>query len=167
MLTVKRLKKSFGDRLLFSGADLEIKKGDRIVVLGPNGSGKTTLIRILLGHEMPDEGVIRWGAGVKIGYLPQIVEFRDESMSVLDCVIDELDISISSARNLLGGYYFRGEDVFKTVRNLSGGKSRLQLCILMYRGANMLILDEPTNHLDIQSLEWIEDAVSDFEGRCW
>lgn len=165
VLTVKRLKKSFGDRLLFSGADLEIKKGDRIVVLGPNGSGKTTLIRILLGHEMPDEGVIRWGAGVKIGYLPQIVEFRDESMSVLDCVIDELDISISSARNLLGGYYFRGEDVFKTVRNLSGGeKSRLQLCILMYRGANMLILDEPTNHLDIQSSEWIEDAVSDFEG---
>ncbi|NLM60975.1 MAG: ABC-F family ATP-binding cassette domain-containing protein, partial [Clostridiales bacterium] len=145
--------------------DLEIKKDDRIVILGPNGSGKTTLIRILLGQEMPDEGFIRWGSGVKIGYLPQIVEFRNENISVLDCVVDELNISVSTARNWLGGYYFRGEEVFKSVRALSGGeKSRLRLCILMYRGVNMLILDEPTNHLDIRSSEWIEEAISKYEG---
>jgi len=165
VLSVKRLKKSFGERLLFSDVDLEIKKDDRIVILGPNGSGKTTLIRILLGQEMPDEGFIRWGSGVKIGYLPQIVEFRNENISVLDCVVDELNISVSTARNWLGGYYFRGEEVFKSVRALSGGeKSRLRLCILMYRGVNMLILDEPTNHLDIRSSEWIEEAISKYEG---
>lgn len=165
VLSVKRLKKSFGDRLLFSDVDLEIKKDDRIVILGPNGSGKTTLVRILLGQETPDEGMIRWGASVKIAYLPQIVEFKNEYMSVLDCVVDELNISISSARNWLGGYYFRGEEVFKLVRDLSGGeKSRLKLCILMYKGANMLILDEPTNHLDLHSSEWIEEAISDYKG---
>jgi len=165
VLTIKSLKKSFGDRTLFSDISLEVKKDDRIVLLGANGTGKTTLVKILLGDEPYDEGKIRWGAGVKVAYLPQLVSFENERISVLDCVIGELGVSPATARNRLGSFHFRGEEVFKLICELSGGeKSRLKLCLLMYKGANMLILDEPTNHLDIRSTEWIEEAIESFEG---
>jgi len=165
VLTIKSLKKSFGNRVLFSGVNLEVKKDDRIVLLGANGTGKTTLVKILLGEETFDEGKIRWGEGVKVAYLPQLVSFSDERTTVLDCVVSELGISPAAARNRLGSFHFRGEEVFKLIRELSGGeKSRLKLCILMYKGANVLILDEPTNHLDIKSTEWIEEAIESFEG---
>jgi ATPase subunit of ABC transporter with duplicated ATPase domains len=165
VLTIKSLKKCFGDRCLFSDVSLEIKKDDRIALLGSNGTGKTTLVKILLGEEDYNEGKIRWGAGVKTAYLPQLVHFENERETVLDCIINELGVSPATARNRLGSFHFRGEDVFKLIRELSGGeKSRLKLCILMYNGANMLILDEPTNHLDIRSTEWIEEAIEGFDG---
>ena len=165
VVMARGLRFAFGSRSILKGVDLLVRRNDRLALIGNNGSGKTTLLRIITGELAPDEGAVKTGTSVKAGYLPQKVTFDNPGMSVLDTVRHELTIDEGSARNILAGFMFRGEDVFKTMDSLSGGElSRLKLCLLMQRDVNFLILDEPTNHLDIQSREWIEEALDAFEG---
>ncbi|MBQ4048928.1 MAG: ABC-F family ATP-binding cassette domain-containing protein [Clostridia bacterium] len=165
VLFVDRLSKYFGERCILNKVDLEVKKDESIALLGENGCGKTTFLKLLLGESIPDSGHIKWGANIKFAYLPQQVEFADPYATVLDTVMTELGLTDGSARNRLGSFHFRGDDVFKTVSVLSGGeKSRLKLCILLYKEINVLILDEPTNHLDIASREWMEGLLEEYEG---
>lgn len=165
IVLMRGVKKSFDSNRLLDGVDLLIKRDDRLALLGNNGAGKTTLLRIIRGELEPDAGFVRVGASVKAAYLPQHIHFEHPEMSVMETIRHEFIIDEGSARNMLAGFMFRGEDVFKAVGSLSGGElSRLKLCILMQRGVNFLILDEPTNHLDIQSREWVEEALDAFEG---
>ncbi len=164
-VAVRDLSMRFGERTVLDGVTFTLHGGDRMALLGANGCGKTTLLRAVLSEISCDAGSVRIGPSVRVGYLPQEVRFDEPGRSVLDTIRYAYPMDVGKARNLLAGFRFTGEDVFKTVSALSGGeKSRLKLCLLMQADVNLLVLDEPTNHLDLPSREWIEESLDAFGG---
>ena len=165
IVALEAVRKSYGDKLIINNANLTINRNDSIALIGPNGCGKTTLLKLIMGDEASDSGVVKVSESVKIAYMSQIITFEDENATVLDTLRYTFGHTMEKARSILAGFRFNANDILKKVSSLSGGeKSRLRLCLLMQDKINFLILDEPTNHLDIESRKWIEDAVSDFEG---
>jgi ATP-binding cassette subfamily F protein 3 len=152
-------------RTLLDDAELEVERGEHVVLVGPNGAGKTTLIETLAGRSEPAAGSVRLGHNVKIGYLSQHADSAAGEGTVLQAAQRETGLTGQKARDLLGAFLFSGADVEKQLSSISGGEQRrLSLAVLVASGANVLILDEPTNHLDVESREALEDALSAFEG---
>jgi len=165
---IEDLSHSYGNNILFLGANLEVERGDRIAFVGPNGAGKSTLLRLVMGSEKPDEGSARLGEhNVIAGYFEQNqAEALDLSKTVIDTLFEAVpDWTQTQVRSLLGSFCFSNEAVFKEVGKLSGGeKARLALALMLLSPCNLLVLDEPTNHLDIPAKQMLESALQEYEG---
>ncbi|NGP57276.1 ABC-F family ATP-binding cassette domain-containing protein [Paenibacillus thiaminolyticus] len=165
VIVLDRVSKAFGDRELLRGTSALLLYGERVALMGGNGAGKSTLMKMIIGEIPHDEGEIRLGSRVDIGYLAQEESPPAEDSTVLRYFCDALAMEEGEARGELARFLFYGSDVFKRVSQLSGGEwSRLRLALLMYRKPNLLLLDEPTNHLDIDSREALEEALDSFPG---
>ena len=164
---VKEVGKAFGEKRIFSGAEFTIERGQKIALVGRNGEGKTTFARMLIGELEATEGSIKLGANVNIGYYAQN---QDDLMDGEFTVFDTLDrVAVGDVRtrlrDILGAFLFRGEDIDKKVKVLSGGeRSRLAMARLMLEPYNLLVLDEPTNHMDMRSKDILKDALQKFDG---
>ncbi len=153
-------------RKILDGIDLTIAAGERIALIGSNGSGKSTFVKTLLGlQSLEHSGDVIIGPGVKVGYLPQIIDFENDNQTLLECFKYETAVHEQRARQILAAFQFYKEDVNKKVKNLSGGERiRLRLASLLQQNVNSLVFDEPTNHIDIPTKEVLEKAIEDFDG---
>jgi len=166
VLDMEKVTKSFDDKVVFEGIDLLIERGSKIAFVGQNGQGKSTLIKAVVGA-FDYEGSIKLGHNVQLGYFAQNqAEYLDGEKTLLDTMLDAAtDANRSKVRDMLGAFLFRGDEVEKKVKVLSGGeRNRLALCVLLLKPVNVLLMDEPTNHLDIQSKNVLKEALRKFEG---
>ncbi|MCH5203795.1 MAG: ABC-F family ATP-binding cassette domain-containing protein [Oscillospiraceae bacterium] len=166
VLETRNIALSFDNKTLFSNVNIDIKKGERVFLIGANGCGKTSLFRILTGEYAPDSGSFKFGTRVRFGYFDQAQRGLNEEKTAMEEIHDEYPTMTETAvRTALASFLFKGDDVFKKISALSGGeRARVALLKLMLSGANFLLLDEPTNHLDINSCEALESALLSYDG---
>ncbi len=165
VIAFERLSKAIGGKTLFQNLSFNVKRGDKIGVIGSNGSGKTSFLRILLGEEPPTSGSVRLGANLSIGYFAQETSSLNLNSTVLESVMDISDMDVGKARNYLASFQFRGDQVMRSVDSLSGGeKNRLALAQIILVHPNLLVLDEPTNHLDIDSRDALTEMLKAYDG---